>query len=200
MATVCGGALALRASEIRTEKLVAGIAMGLVTDGDRYAILSDIMGLEDHDGDMDFKITGTADGITALQMDIKLGGIDLNILKHALYQAKEGRLHILNIMEESLKDMTPSQALPTTIVFDIDAGHIPAVIGKGGGTIREIIEKYGVSIDIDRDVNSVKITGSKDGVADAKGYLDHFNSSQTKGDDFEQTAVYGQIKHSIPIC
>ncbi len=78
-------------------------------------------------------------------MDIKLGGIDLNILKHALYQAKEGRLHILKIMEESLKDMTPSQALPTTIVFDIDAGHIPAVTWKGGGTIREIIEKYGVS-------------------------------------------------------
>ncbi len=95
MATVCGGSLALRASEIETKKLVAGIAMGLVTEDDRYAILSDIMGLEDHDGDMDFKITGTRDGITALQMDIKLGGVERKILKEALYQAKEGRIHIL---------------------------------------------------------------------------------------------------------
>ncbi len=200
MATVCGGALALRASEVETEKLVAGIAMGLVTEGDRYAVLSDIMGLEDHDGDMDFKITGTKDGITALQMDIKLGGIDREILKNALYQAKEGRLHILNIMEESLKDMTPSQALPSTIVFSIDSGHIPAIIGKGGGTIREIIEKYGVSIDIDRDANSVKITGSsKDGVADAKAYIDTITATPTKKQmNYEINKQYsGKIKKIV---
>ncbi len=200
MATVCGGALALRASEVETEKLVAGIAMGLVTEGDRYAVLSDIMGLEDHDGDMDLKITGTKDGITALQMDIKLGGIDREILKNALYQAKEGRLHILNIMEESLKDMTPSQALPSTIVFSIDSGHIPAIIGKGGGTIREIIEKYGVSIDIDRDANSVKITGSsKDSVANAKAYIDTITATPTKKQmNYEINKQYsGKIKKIV---
>ncbi|HIO95599.1 MAG TPA: polyribonucleotide nucleotidyltransferase, partial [Campylobacterales bacterium] len=112
MATVCGGSLALKAAEVETEKLVAGIAMGLVTDGEKYAVLSDIMGLEDHDGDMDFKVTGTADGVTAMQMDIKLGGIEASVLKDALYQAKEGRLHILNIMEEALDNLKPSTALP----------------------------------------------------------------------------------------
>jgi len=181
MATVCGGSLALKAAEVESSKLVAGIAMGLVTEGDNYAVLSDIMGLEDHDGDMDFKITGTADGVTALQMDIKLGGIDAGVLKDALYQAKEGRLHILNIMEEALTHMSPSQALPSMVVFSIDSSHIPAIIGKGGGTIREIIEKYGVSIDIDRDANSVKITGdTKEGVADAKAYIDAIISAPVK--------------------
>ncbi|NPA60847.1 MAG: polyribonucleotide nucleotidyltransferase, partial [Epsilonproteobacteria bacterium] len=181
MATVCGGALALRAAEVNTQKLVAGIAMGLITDGDRYAILSDIMGLEDHDGDMDFKITGTVDGITALQMDIKLGGIEPKILKDALIQAKEGRIHILNIMEQALLNMIPSRALPSSIVFDIDSSSIPAVIGKGGGTIKDIIEKFGVNIDIDRDANSVKIIGdSKESVAKAKKYIDEIISSATK--------------------
>jgi polyribonucleotide nucleotidyltransferase len=181
MATVCGGALALRASEVKTKKLVAGIAMGLMTQDDKYAVLSDIMGLEDHDGDMDFKITGTKDGITALQMDIKLGGIDINILKDALHQAKEGRLHILGIMEEALKNMTPSKALPSNIVFDIDSSDIPAVIGKGGATIRDIIEKYGVSIDIDREAHSVKITAnSKEDIEKAKAYIDEIISSNSK--------------------
>ncbi|SFV65675.1 Polyribonucleotide nucleotidyltransferase [hydrothermal vent metagenome] len=181
MATVCGGSLALKAADVESSKLVAGIAMGLVTDGEKNCVLSDIMGLEDHDGDMDFKITGTADGITAMQMDIKLGGIEAEVLKEALYQAKEGRLHILNIMEEALKNLTPSKALPSSAIFKIDSNHIPAIIGKGGGTIREIIEKYGVSIDIDRDANSVKITGdSKESVADAKAYIDNITSTPTK--------------------
>ncbi|NEW60305.1 polyribonucleotide nucleotidyltransferase [Sulfurovum sp. bin170] len=181
MATVCGGSLALKAAEVDSSKLVAGIAMGLITDGTKNCVLSDIMGLEDHDGDMDFKITGTADGITAMQMDIKLGGIEAAVLKEALHQAKEGRLHILNIMEEALANLTPSQALPSSILFDIDSSHIPAIIGKGGGTIREIIEKYAVSIDIDRDANSVKITGdSKESVADAKAYIDNITSAPVK--------------------
>ena len=181
MATVCGGALALRAAEVETSKLVAGIAMGLVTDGTKHCVLSDIMGLEDHDGDMDFKITGTADGITAMQMDIKLGGIEAEVLKEALYQAKEGRLHILNIMEKALEEMTPSAALPSATTFDIDASHIPAIIGKGGGTIREIIEEFSVSIDIDRDNNKVKITGSsKEDVAGAKDFIDNITSAPVK--------------------
>ena len=181
MATVCGGSLALRAAEVETSKLVAGIAMGLVTDGEKYCVLSDIMGLEDHDGDMDFKITGTQDGITAMQMDIKLGGIEAEVLKDALYQAKEGRLHILGIMEEALKEMNPSSALPSSVEFAIESSHIPAIIGKGGGTIREIIEKHGVSIDIDRDTNSVKITGnSKDDVEGAKEFIDAIISAPVK--------------------
>ena len=181
MATVCGGSLALKAAEVSTDKLVAGIAMGLVMDGEKSCILTDIMGLEDHDGDMDFKITGTADGITALQMDIKLGGIDAEVLKNALYQAKEGRLHILNIMEEALLNLEPSSALPSSIVFDVESSHVPAIIGKGGGTIREIIEKYAVSIDIDRDTNSVKITGaSKEDVAGAKEFIDSIISAPVK--------------------
>jgi polyribonucleotide nucleotidyltransferase len=181
MATVCGGSLALKAAEVSTDKLVAGIAMGLVTDGEKSCVLTDIMGLEDHDGDMDFKITGTADGITALQMDIKLGGIDAEVLKNALYQAKEGRLHILTIMEEALLNLEPSSALPSSIAFDVDGSHVPAIIGKGGGTIREIIEKYSVSIDIDRDNNTVKITGaSKEDVEGAKAYIDTIISTPVK--------------------
>jgi polyribonucleotide nucleotidyltransferase len=181
MATVCGGSLALKAAEVETSKLVAGIAMGLVTDGTKNCVLSDIMGLEDHDGDMDFKITGTADGVTAMQMDIKLGGIDANVLKEALYQAKEGRLHILNIMEEALTTMTASTALPAMVQFEIDSSYVPAIIGKGGGTIREIIEKYSVSIDIDRDTNSVKITGaSKEDVEGAKEFIDTIISTPVK--------------------
>ncbi len=181
MATVCGGSLALKAAEVKTQKLVAGIAMGLVTDGKKYCVLSDIMGLEDHDGDMDFKITGTSDGITAMQMDIKLGGIEAEVLKDALYQAKEGRLHILEIMEEALKEMNPSAALPSTITFDIDTSHIPAIIGKGGGTIREIIDKYGVDIDIDRENSIVKITGSnKKNVEGAKAFIEIITSSPVK--------------------
>ena len=181
MATVCGGSLALRAAEVETSKLVAGIAMGLVSDGTKHCVLSDIMGLEDHDGDMDFKITGTAEGITAMQMDIKLGGIDAEVLKEALYQAKEGRLHILNIMEEALEQMQPSAALPSATTFDIDASHIPAIIGKGGGTIREIIEQFSVNIDIDRDNNKVKITGSsKEDVAGAKAFIDGITSTPVK--------------------
>jgi polyribonucleotide nucleotidyltransferase len=181
MATVCGGSLALVSAEVEITKLVAGIAMGLVTDGERNAVLSDIMGLEDHDGDMDFKITGTKDGVTAMQMDIKLGGIEASVLKEALYQAKEGRLHILSIMEEAVKNISPSTALPSFVQFEVDSSFIPAIIGKAGAVIREIIETYDVSIDIDRDTNSVKITGSsKEGVAGAKGFIDGIISTPTK--------------------
>lgn len=200
MATVCGGSLALKAAEVETEKLVAGIAMGLVMEGDRYAVLTDIMGLEDHDGDMDFKITGTVDGITALQMDIKLGGIDAEVLKDALYQAKEGRVHILNIMEEALANMRPSQALPSSLSFKIESNHVPAIIGKGGGTIREIIEKYGVSIDIDRDNNLVKIIGaSKEDVDGAKSFIDTIIATPAKKQmSYEINKQYeGKIKKIV---
>ncbi len=160
MATVCGGSIALKAAGIPITSLVAGVAMGGVFKNDKYAILTDIMGLEDHDGDMDFKVTGTTNGITALQMDIKLGGISLEVLKEALEQAKEGRVHILSIMEETAKDIVPSDALPLIEQFSIDPTKVLAVIGKAGSVIREIIEKWGVSIDLDKASGSVKITGN----------------------------------------
>jgi len=168
MATVCGGSLALKAAGVPISDLVAGVAMGMVVEGDKHCVLTDIMGLEDHDGDMDFKVAGPKSGITALQMDIKLGGIELSVLKEALLQAKEGREHILSLMEEAEKEIVPSQALPLMEQFAIDPSKIMVVIGKAGSTIKEIIEKFSVSIDLDRDSGNVKVAGEcKQNVLDA---------------------------------
>ncbi len=181
MATICGGALALKAAEVNTTALVAGIAMGLVTDGQKYAVLTDIMGLEDHDGDMDFKVAGTRKGITALQMDIKLGGIDLQVLKEALQKASLGNHHILDLMEEASKHMQPSAALPSTENFNIHPSKIVDIIGKAGATIREIIEKFEVSIDLERDSGGVKISGEdKDKVVAAKAHIEGIASTPVK--------------------
>ena len=123
MASVCGASLALRAAGVDTPKLVAGVAMGLIFEGDKHAVLTDIMGLEDHDGDMDFKVAGSKDGITALQMDIKLGGISLDVLKEALLQAREGRLHILNLMEKANENISVNEdILPKLELFSVDPG------------------------------------------------------------------------------
>jgi polyribonucleotide nucleotidyltransferase len=181
MATICGGALALRAAEVNTTALVAGIAMGLVSEGGKYAVLTDIMGLEDHDGDMDFKVAGTAQGITALQMDIKLGGIDLVVLKDALQKASQGKKHILGLMEEAAKNIISSEALPSTEHFTVHPSKIVDIIGKAGATIREIIERFEVSVDLDRDVGGVKISGEdKAKVADAKAHIEEIASSPVK--------------------
>ena len=124
MATICGASIALKAAGIDISNLVAGVAMGLIVEDDKYAILTDIIGLEDHDGDMDFKVAGTKNGITALQMDIKLGGISLNILEEALIQASKAKNEILDIMEESSKNITPSNALPLIEQFKVDSNKI----------------------------------------------------------------------------
>lgn len=173
MATVCGGSLALRAAGLDTTALVAGVAMGMVFEGDKYAILTDIMGLEDHDGDMDFKVAGTSDGITALQMDIKLGGIELSVLKEALHQAKEARAHILGIMEKAAKEITLNEdVLPKLELFSVDPSKIVDIIGQAGKTIREIIERFEVSIDLNREKGEVKIAGGKKKqVEAAKDYI-----------------------------
>ena len=173
MATVCGGYMALKAADIETSDVIAGIAMGMVSDGKRYAILSDIMGLEDHDGDMDFKVTGSKDGITAMQMDIKLGGISLDVLKEALKQAKEGRSHIIDIMIEAEKNIAFNDGvLPSTDIFHIDPSFIGEIIGQAGKTIREMIERFEVAIDIDKKDGKVKITGkNKTGVSGAKEHI-----------------------------
>lgn len=174
MATVCGGYMALKAADIQTSDTIAGIAMGMVSDDDNYAILSDIMGLEDHDGDMDFKVTGSKDGITAMQMDIKLGGVSLEILKEALYQAKEGRSHIIDIMLEAESQIEFNDGvLPSVDFFHIDPSFIGEVIGQAGKTIREMIEKFEVAIDIDKKDGKVKITGkSKEGVSGARLHIE----------------------------
>ena len=173
MATVCGGYMALKAADIDTSDVIAGIAMGMVSDGSNYAILSDIMGLEDHDGDMDFKVTGSKDGITAMQMDIKLGGVSLDILKEALYQAKEGRSHIIDIMIDAEKNIEFNDGvLPSTDIFHIDPSFIGDVIGQAGKVIRDIIEKFEVAIDIDKKDGKVKVTGkNKTGVMEAKEHI-----------------------------
>jgi polyribonucleotide nucleotidyltransferase len=181
MATICGGCLAMRSANIDMTDLVAGIAMGLVSDGDKFAVLSDIMGLEDHDGDMDFKVAGTKNGITAMQMDIKLGGIDPEVLRKALYQATKGKLHILEIMKEAEANIQKSQALPTTEHFKIHPSKIGDIIGKAGATIREIIEKFEVSIDIDRNEGGVKVSGHDEGkVKAAKEHIKSIANAPTK--------------------
>jgi polyribonucleotide nucleotidyltransferase len=174
MATVCGGYMALRAGDIEVCEPIAGVAMGMVQEGDRHAILSDIMGLEDHDGDLDFKVTGSKFGITAMQMDIKLGGIALDILRKALYQAKEARAHIIDIMIDAEKNIELNEGtLPSTELFHIDPSFIGDIIGQAGKTIREIIEKFDVAIDIDKKKGSVKLTGkNRDGLKGARDHIE----------------------------
>jgi polyribonucleotide nucleotidyltransferase len=153
MATVCGGILSLMDAGVPIKKPVAGVAMGLVMEGKRYAILSDIAGAEDHYGDMDFKVTGTDEGITALQMDIKVAGINSQILAEALEQAKKGRIHILDIMTASIEKPREeiSPYAPRIITIMVHPDKIRDIIGKGGVTIRSITEETGAKIDIQDD-------------------------------------------------
>jgi len=161
MATVCGGILALQDAGVPISSTIAGVAMGLVKEGDDYIILSDIAGLEDHYGDMDFKVAGSGKGITALQMDIKISGVTREILSKALAQAKEGRLHILARMAETIS--TPrtdvSSFAPRITSIQIPVAKIGTVVGPGGKMIRSIIEETGVKIDINDD-GTVKIAST----------------------------------------
>lgn len=153
MASVCGGCLSLLDAGVPLKRSVAGVAMGLVMEGNRYAILSDIAGAEDHYGDMDFKVTGTTEGITALQMDIKIGGINAQILSEALEQARKGRLHILEIMKQAIEAPREeiSQYAPRIITIKISPDKIRDVIGPGGKMIRSITEETGAKIDVSDD-------------------------------------------------
>ena len=153
MASVCGSSLALMDAGIDIKGHVAGVAMGLVSNGDNYAVLTDITGDEDHLGDMDFKVAGTANGITALQMDIKIDGLSKNIMQEALAQALAGRLHIIGEMNKSIDKPREemSSSAPRAIKFKIATDRIRDVIGRGGSVIKEIIEKYDVSVDISDD-------------------------------------------------
>jgi polyribonucleotide nucleotidyltransferase len=153
MASVCGGTLSLMDAGVPLKGAVAGVAMGLVMEGNKYAILTDIAGAEDHYGDMDFKVTGTHQGITALQMDIKIGGINAQILAEALEQAKKGRLYILGIMEKTIAE--PRTAIsahaPRIVQIKINPDKIRDVIGPGGKMIRSIVEETGAKIDVSDD-------------------------------------------------
>ena len=153
MASVCGGTLSLMDAGVPIKAPVAGIAMGLISDGDRYAILSDILGDEDHLGDMDFKVCGTAKGITAIQMDIKISGLPREILTQALDQAREGRLHILDKMAEALATPRPelSKWAPRITTVRVKPDQIRLIIGPGGKTIKGIIDQTGVAIDVEDD-------------------------------------------------
>ncbi|MCG8317189.1 MAG: polyribonucleotide nucleotidyltransferase [Pseudomonadales bacterium] len=168
MASVCGSSLALMDAGVPLKAPVAGIAMGLVKEGNRFAVLSDILGDEDHLGDMDFKVAGTADGVTALQMDIKIEGITEEIMEVALNQARDGRLHILGEMNKVISQSREVLS-DTAPVFDnmkIDSDKIRDVIGKGGATIRQITEETGASIEIEDD-GTVRIFGEDKASADA---------------------------------
>ncbi len=173
MATVCASSLAMKAAKVPILKLAAGIAMGLVSEGEKYAILTDIMGLEDHDGDMDFKVAGTFDGITAMQMDIKLGGISLDILKEALIQARDARAYILEMMEKAAAEIKYNDSiLPKVLNFKVEPDKIIDIIGTAGKTVKEIIAKFGISIDLDRESGKVKIFGDDhENMQKAKEYI-----------------------------
>ncbi|MDR2445150.1 MAG: polyribonucleotide nucleotidyltransferase [Spirochaetaceae bacterium] len=153
MASVCGGTLSMLHAGVPMKKPVAGIAMGLVTEGERYAVLSDILGDEDHLGDMDFKVAGTEDGITGFQMDIKIAGVSLEILTKALEQAKRGRLHILSIMNATLNKPVESisEYAPKIVSFKIDVDKIGALIGPGGKVVKALSEQYSVTINTEND-------------------------------------------------
>jgi polyribonucleotide nucleotidyltransferase len=153
MATVCGTSLALMDAGVPLKNHVAGVAMGLVKEGEQFAVLTDILGDEDHLGDMDFKVAGTTTGVTALQMDIKIDGITESIMKQALDQARDGRMHILGIMNQAMTG--PRQEMsayaPRILTLRISADKIRDVIGKGGATIRSLTEETGTVIDIADD-------------------------------------------------
>jgi len=153
MASVCAGSLALMDGGVPVKKAVAGIAMGLVKEGDEFAVLSDILGNEDHLGDMDFKVAGTGEGITAIQMDIKIQGISFEIMEKALHQAKEGRLKILSIMNEAISAHREliSPYAPSLITIKIQTDQIGLLIGPGGKTVQGLQKLYGVDINIEED-------------------------------------------------
>jgi polyribonucleotide nucleotidyltransferase len=187
MASVCGTSLALMDAGVPVTAPVAGVAMGLVKEGDRYTVLTDILGDEDHLGDMDFKVAGSADGITALQMDIKIDGITRDIMRDALSQAKDARLHILGKMNEVLDRPREQMSdwAPTIVAFKIDPEKIRDVIGKGGSVIRSITEETGASIDIEND-GTVRIA-SVDGEAgrEARRRIDLITAEVEVGQIYE---------------
>ena len=167
MASVCGGCLALRAAGVPVEENIAGVAMGLIKDGDRFEVLTDILGDEDHLGDMDFKVAGTKNGVSGLQMDIKIEGINEEILEKALTQARDARMHILGIMDEAMPKANELTSLaPYFCKFKVHKDKVKVVIGKGGSTIKGLQDEFGVTIEL-QDDGSVSVFGENKAVAEA---------------------------------
>jgi polyribonucleotide nucleotidyltransferase len=191
MATVCGTSLALMDAGVPLKAPVAGIAMGLIKEGERFAVLSDILGDEDHLGDMDFKVAGSSNGITALQMDIKIEGITEEIMKVALEQAKAGRLHILGEMANAISEGRAElgEFAPRIEQMQIPTDKIRDVIGTGGKIIREIVEKTGAKINIEDD-GTVKISSSSGKeIEAAKKWIHSIVAEPEVGEIYEGTVV-----------
>jgi polyribonucleotide nucleotidyltransferase len=191
MATVCGSSLALMDAGVPLKRPTAGIAMGLIKEGERYAVLSDILGDEDHLGDMDFKVAGTEHGITSLQMDIKIAGITEEIMRVALAQAREGRMHILGEMAKALSRHRAQlgEHAPRIEMFKIPTDKIREVIGTGGKVIREIVEKTGAKINIEDD-GSVKVAStSSESIKAAVNWIKSIASDPEVGQIYEGTVV-----------
>ncbi|MBT8268380.1 MAG: polyribonucleotide nucleotidyltransferase [Bacteroidia bacterium] len=196
MATVCSGTMALMDAGIQLKKPVSGIAMGLISDGDRYAVLSDILGDEDHLGDMDFKVTGTKDGITACQMDIKIKGLSYEILIKALQQARDGRLHILDKLTETIAE--PNESIkphaPKIITTMIPGEYIGALIGPGGKTIQELQKESKTTIVINEDPDTeegiVEILGTdQDGIDMVLAKIESITFTPEKGSIYEMKVI-----------
>ena len=204
MASVCGGCLALMDAGVPLKAHVAGIAMGLIKEGNRFAVLTDILGDEDHLGDMDFKVAGTENGVTALQMDIKIQGITKEIMNVALNQAKEGRLHILGIMRETLSTARSelSAYAPRMITIKIKPEKIRDVIGKGGAVIRAITEETGTTIDINDDGTVTIACVSSEGGEAARRRIEEITAEVEVGRIYDGTVLklldFGAIVSVLP--
>jgi len=204
MATVCGTSLALMDAGVTLKAPVAGVAMGLIKDGDRFAVLTDILGDEDHLGDMDFKVAGTADGITALQMDIKIDGITREIMEQALEQAQRGRMHILGEMAKAISAPREemSQYAPRITTMKVPTDKIRDVIGKGGVTIRAISEATGAAIDIEDD-GTIKIaTSDLSAAEEARRRIEQITADVEAGTIYEGKVVrlmdFGAFVNILP--
>ena len=192
MATVCAGSLALMDAGVPLKKHVSGVAMGLITKGDQFAVLTDILGDEDHLGDMDFKVTGTKDGICGVQMDIKVDGLSMDVMRQALAQAKNGRLHILKAMESCITshrdDVKPHA--PRMVKIVIDKEFIGAVIGPGGKVIQEIQRETGTTINIEEKNNQGEVSifsKEKAGLDKALAWVNGIVAVPVVGDSYEGT-------------
>ncbi|WP_442592901.1 polyribonucleotide nucleotidyltransferase [Parapusillimonas sp. JC17] len=204
MASVCGGSLAMMDAGVPVKDHVAGVAMGLIKDGGKFAVLTDILGDEDHLGDMDFKVAGTVQGITALQMDIKIQGITKEIMQVALAQAKEGRLHILGKMKEAIEGSRNelSEFAPRMLSIKINPEKIRDVIGKGGATIRALTEETGTQIDINDDGNITISSADLDKAREAERRIKELTADVEVGQEYEGPVLrlldFGAIVQVLP--
>jgi len=204
MATVCAGSLAMMDAGVPVTKAVSGIAMGLVKEGNDYAVLSDILGNEDHLGDMDFKVAGTSDGITGFQMDIKIQGISFEIMEKALHQAKEGRMHILGRMNEAISKPNDSLSpyAPRLITMNVATDQIGLIIGPGGKTIAVMQRLLGVDINIEDDGTINIASEKKENAKQAKEYIKKLTATPEVGEVYDgvvtKIADFGAFVEILP--